>query len=82
MGWWCGSRCEGTNLLGSLNPFPGGGKLDENPLLGDASFLVELDEALGLSNGGILIEGEPCIDLSGDTAWDELEDLHTKVDIL
>ena len=42
--------------LCSLYSFPGRGKLDEDPLLGDASILVELDEAFCLSNGGLLVE--------------------------
>lgn len=68
--------------LCSLYPFPGRGKLDEDPLLGDASILIELDEAFCLSNGGLLVERESCVNLSGDTSRDEFEDLHPKVYIL
>lgn len=45
--------------LSRLDALPGGGQLDENPLLADSSFLVELDEAPGPGHHGSLVKGEP-----------------------
>lgn len=67
-------------VLGGLDTLPGGSDLDENAVLVDTGVLVETDDLLGLGDGGLLIEGETGIDLGGDTARDDLEDLNTKVD--
>lgn len=67
-------------VLGSLDTLPGGGNLDEDAILVDTGLLVETNDLLSLGDGGLLVEGETGIDLGGDTARDDLEDLNTKVD--
>ena len=47
------------HLLSSLDSFPGGRQLYQNPVLADPSLLVQVDEALGAGHHSILIEGEP-----------------------
>ena len=69
-------------LAGSLDTLPCGRNLDKNAVLGDADRLVESDELLGLRLGGLLVEGQAGIDLSGDTAGDDLEDLLAELDEL
>lgn len=61
--------------VGGLDTLPGGGDLDKNTVLGDALLLVELDDVKGLVDGSLGVEGEPGINLSGDLAGDDLEDL-------
>jgi len=70
----------GLEHLGSLNTLPGGGNLDEDTVLGDASILVEGDQAAGLRDGGFNIETETSIDLGGHNTRDNLGDLGTEVD--
>ena len=69
-------------LASSLDTLPSRSDLDEDTLLLDASGLVESDELLGLGLGGLLVEGETGIDLSGDTAGDDLQDLLAELDEL
>ena len=65
-------------LAGGLDTLPGGSDLDEDTLALDAEGLVEGDKVLGLLNGGLLVERETGVDLSRDTAGDDLEDLGTE----
>lgn len=67
-------------VLGSLDTLPGRGDLDEDTLLGNTSILVETNDLLGLGNGGLLIERKTGINLSRDTARNDLENLNTEVD--
>lgn len=50
---------KGAHLLPSLNPFPGGGQLYQNPVLADPNILVELNEVPGSGHHGVLVKGEP-----------------------
>jgi len=68
----------GLELAGGLDTLPGGSDLDEDTLALDAEGLVEGDKVLGLLNGGLLVERETGVDLSRDTAGDDLEDLGTE----
>jgi hypothetical protein len=61
--------------VGGLDTLPGGGDLDKDTVLGDALLLVELDDVKGLVDGSLGVEGPTSIDLSGDLAGDDLEDL-------
>jgi voltage-gated potassium channel Kch len=65
-----------------VDAFPRAGDLDEDTLLLDADEVVEGDELLGLGLGALLVERESGVDLGGDTAGDDLEDLGTEVDEL
>ena len=56
--------------------------LDEDALLLDADGLVERDELLGLGLGRRLVVREARIDLSRDTAGDNLENLLAELDEL
>lgn len=69
-------------LARSLDTLPGRGDLDEHTLLLDANGLVEGDELLGLLLGGLLVEGEASVNLSGHTARDDLQDLLAELDQL
>jgi hypothetical protein len=69
-------------LAGGLDALPCAGDLDEDTLLLDADGVVESDELLGLGLGTLLVEREPGVDLGGDTAGDDLQDLGTEVDEL
>lgn len=60
-------------VLGSLDTLPGGSDLDENALAVNAEGLVEGNELLGLLDGALGVEGEAGVDLSRDTARDELK---------
>ena len=71
---------DSLEVLGSLDTLPGRGDLDEDALLGNTSILVETNDLLGLGNGGLLIERKTGINLSGNTARDDLENLNTEVD--
>lgn len=42
--------------------------------------ITNLDDVQGLVNGGLGVEGQPGIDLSGDLAGDDLEDLLAELD--
>lgn len=69
-------------LASSLDTFPGGGNLDENALLLDSDRLVERNELLGLRLSGLLVEGQTGVDLGGDTAGDDCENLLAEFDEL
>ena len=69
-------------LPGGLDTLPGGGDLDEDTVLLDTDGLVESDELLGLGLGRRLVVREARIDLGGDTAGNDLQDLLAKLDEL
>ena len=46
----------------------------------DARLLVHADQLAGLGQGALGVETEPGIDLGGDAAGDDLEDLAAEVD--
>lgn len=69
-------------LAGSLDTLPGRRDLDEHTVLGDALGRVELNELLGLGLGGLFVKGQAGIDLGGDTAGHDLENLGSKRDEL
>ena len=69
-------------LAGSLDALPRRGDLDEDALLLDADRLVERDKFLRLLFRGLLVEGETCVNLGGDTARDDLQDLLAELDQL
>lgn len=55
-----GSARRGQRRLpAGLDPFPRGGELDENTLLPDPRFLVEVDEAPGPLDHSLLVKGQP-----------------------
>ena len=70
----------GLQDVGSLDALPGGGDLDEDALLGDADLLVEFDDVQGLVDRGLGVEGEAGVDLGGDLAGDDLQDLLAELD--
>lgn len=70
----------GLQDVGGLDALPGGGDLDEDALLGDADLLVEVDDVQGLVDGGLGVEGEAGVDLGGDLAGDDLQDLLAELD--
>lgn len=67
-------------LAGGLNTLPGGSDLDQDTLALDTERLVESDKVLGFFNGSFLVERETGVDLGGNTAGDDLEDLGTESD--
>ena len=72
----------GLELLRGLDTLPSRGDLDQNALLLDTDRLVELDEVLGLRLGCCLVEGQLGVDLSGDAAGNDREDLLAELDEL
>ncbi len=58
-----------------LDTLPGGGDLDQDTIFGDADGLVELDDVESLVHGSLGVEGKASVDLGGNPAWDDLEDL-------
>lgn len=82
--------------LGGLDTLPGGGNLDQDAVLGDALLLVELgrvselssretedayiDDLEGLVDGSLGVKGELGVNLGGDTAGNDLENLLAKLD--
>ena len=62
-------------LFGGADAFPGAGDLDEDALAADPGLLVQADELAGLGEGALGVEAEPGIDLGGDPAGNDLEDL-------
>ena len=50
-------------LGGGANPLPGGGHLDQHPVVADTRLVIETDELAGLGDRGLGIEAEPCIHL-------------------
>ena len=69
-------------LLRRLNTLPCRGDLDQDALTLDADRLVEGNEVLGLRLGCCLVEGQLGVDLSGDTAGDDRENLLAELDEL
>lgn len=69
-------------LARSLDTLPGRRDLDEDALLLDAERLVEGNELLRLRLGRLLVEGQTSVDLGGDTAGDDLQDLLAELDKL
>jgi hypothetical protein len=67
-------------LARSLDTLPGGGKLDQHARLVDADALVQVDDVQGLVNGSLLVERQRGIDLGGNLAGDDLEDLLAELD--
>ena len=66
--------------LGSLDPLPGGGELDQDAVLGDAELLVEGDQLQGLGYLALHVEAESGVHLSGDSALHNLQDLGAEAD--
>ena len=64
--------------LGGLDALPGGGELDEDALAGDAGGFVLLDDVAGGRDGLVDVVGEAGVDLGGDAAGDDLEDLEAE----
>ena len=69
-------------LARSLDALPGRGDLDQDTLTLDTDRLVEGNEVLGLRLGCCLVEGQLGVDLSGDTAGDDRENLLAELDEL
>ena len=67
-------------LLGGPDPLPGAGDLDEDALAVDPGLRVQVDQPAGLGQRPFGVEAEPGIDLGGDPAGDDLEDLAGEVD--
>lgn len=70
----------GLELSSSLDTLVGGGDLDENSVLGDTLGLVEVNELESLLDGGVLVERESGVNLGGDSAGDDLQNLGTELD--
>lgn len=69
----------GLELLGGLDTLVGGGDLDEDSVGRDTLGLVEINEGQSLLDGGVLVERESGVDLGGDSAGDNLENLGTEL---
>jgi len=67
-------------FLGSLNPLPGTRNLNQDPILADAQFLVEVNNVLSLGNGGLGVKGEAGVDFSGDAAGYDLQNFLPEFD--
>ena len=61
-----------------LDAFPGGGDLDEDALLGDAGRVILGDDLAGLLDRALGIEGQAGINLGGDAARDDVQDLQAE----
>ncbi len=61
--------------LGGLNALPGGGELDEDAIARDAGLVVQGDDRARFGDGLIDVVGEAGVDLGGDAAGDDVEDL-------
>jgi len=62
-------------LLGSVNSLPSRRNLDQNPLLVNSQFLVQVDNVQGFFDSGFCVETEACIDFSAYSTWHNFEDL-------
>merc|ERR1719330_1979647 len=71
-----GDQC-GVSLRAGLDGLPSASHLDQDPVFRDPLLLVHADQLLRLCNTARDVEGEIRIDLSGDIAWDYLQDLTT-----
>lgn len=67
-------------FLCRLNPLPRTRNLDQNPLLIDPQFLVQLNDVKRLFHGGLLVKGEAGVDFGGDSSRDDLEDFFAEFD--
>lgn len=61
--------------LSGLDTLPGGGNLDQDTVLGDALGLVQVNDVQGLVDGGLGVEGQLGVNLGGDTAGNNVQDL-------
>ncbi len=66
--------------FGGLDALPGGGDLDEDTLAADAGLVVLRDDLARLRDGLVGVVGEARIDLGGDAAGDDGEDLASEGD--
>ncbi len=64
--------------LSCLDALPGGGELDENAIARDTGLVVEGDDCARFGDGSVDIVGEAGVDLGGDTARDDVENLATE----
>ncbi len=64
--------------LGGLDALPCGGELDEDAVAGDAGLVVHGDDVAGLRDGLFGVVGEAGVDLGGDAAGDDVEDLEAE----
>ena len=69
-------------LLRRLDTLPGRGDLDQDTLALDTDRLVKGNEVLGLRLGCCLVEGQLGVNLSGNTARDDRENLLAELDEL
>jgi hypothetical protein len=69
-------------LAGSLDTFPGRCDFNEYAFFLDSERFVKRNEVSGLGLGGLFVKGETGIDLGGDTAGNDLEDLFSEFDKL
>ena len=69
-------------LAGSLDALPGRCDFNEHAFFLDSDRFVKRNEVSSLGLGGFLIKGETGIDLGGDTAGNDLEDLFSEFDKL
>ena len=61
--------------LGGFDAFPGGGDLDEDAIAADAGLAIEADQLAGFGDRGFGVKAQAGIDLGGDAAGDDFEDL-------
>ena len=66
--------------LGGADTLPGGGELDEDALAGDAGLVVLGDDVVGGGDGALGVVGEAGVDLGGDAAGDDVENLAAEGD--
>ena len=67
-------------FLCRLNPLPRTRNLDQNPLLIDPQFLVQLDDVQCFLHGGFLVKREAGVDFSGHTSRDDFQDFLAEFD--
>lgn len=72
----------GLELLSGLDALVGGCELDQNAVLVDSDRLVESNEFPGLLDVAFLVERQGGVNLGGDTARDDREDLLAELDEL
>ena len=65
-------------LFGGPDALPGAGDLDQHALAADPGLPVQVDKAAGLGQGAFGVETEPGVDLGGDAAGHDFEDMATE----
>lgn len=70
----------GFKFLSGLDTLISRGNLDQDAILVDSLLLVKVNDFQSLLDGGFLVEGKSCIDLSRNTTGNDVENLGTELD--